>query len=125
MKATAIKEQRTGALIPSETISAVIRAIAESFSPQKIILFGSYASGHPTPDSDLDLLVIMESDLPRHKRAVPIRRLFRPTPCAMDILVYTPQEAEYWNGVANHIITEVFETGKVVYERPNNERSKP
>jgi len=70
MKTVAIKEQETGILISPETISFVVRAGVENFYPLKIILFGSYASGHPTPDSDLDLLVIMEteSDLPRHKR---------------------------------------------------------
>jgi predicted nucleotidyltransferase len=120
MKTVAIKEQETGILISPETIFSVIRAIAENFSPLKIILFGSYASGHPTPDSDLDLLVIMESDLPRHKRSALIRRIFRPTPCAMDILVYTPREVEYWNGVINHIITEALGTGKIVYERPES-----
>ena len=120
MGTVAIKEHETGILISPETISAVVRAIAENFSPRKIVLFGSYAYGHPTPDSDLDFWVIMESDLPRHKRAALIRRIFRPTPCAMDILVYTPQEVEYWNGVVNHIITEALGTGKTVYERPES-----
>jgi predicted nucleotidyltransferase len=109
--------QETGQLIPEDTIAAIVQAIAEKFSPDKIILFGSYASGNPTPDSDLDLLVIMQSDLPRHKRAVSMRLLFRPTPCAMDILVFTPEEVSYWNGVPNHIITEALSSGKVVYER--------
>ncbi len=109
--------QQAGRLIPEETIEAIVRAIAEKFSPEKIVLFGSYASGRPTPDSDLDLLVIMQTDLPRHKRAVPMRLLFRPVPCAMDILVFTPDEVSYWNGVANHVITEALASGKVVYER--------
>jgi predicted nucleotidyltransferase len=91
MKTVAIKEHKTGILISPEIISAVVRAIAENFSPRKIVLFGSYAYGHPTPDSDLDLLVIMESDLPWHKRSALIRRIFRPAPCAMDILVYIPR----------------------------------
>jgi hypothetical protein len=34
-------------------------------------------------------------------------------------LVYTPEEVTYWNGTVNHIITEAFATGKVVYERPS------
>jgi predicted nucleotidyltransferase len=83
-------------------------------------VFGSYASGRPTPDSDLDLLVVMETALPRHKRAAPIRLLFRPMPCAMDILVYTPDEVAHWKGTVNHIVTEAFETGRVVYERPKH-----
>lgn len=112
-----IAEQKTGETVPPEIILAIAEAIVERFDPEKIIVFGSYASGRPTPDSDLDLLVIMETDAPRHKRAVPLHLLFRPTPCAMDILVYTPEEVAYWNGVPNHVVTEALATGKVLYER--------
>ncbi len=87
------------------------------FSPLKIILFGSYALGDPTPDSDLDLLVVMETYLLRHKRATPIRLLFRPMPCPMDILVYTPEEVNKWKTTVNHIIAEAFRSGRIVYER--------
>ena len=117
METISVREQATGGLIPQETIDAVIRSIAERFSPYKIILFGSYATDHPTPDSDLDLFLIMDTDLPRYKRATPIRLLFQPAPCAMDILVYTPEEVSHWNGTTNHIITEVLRDGKTVYER--------
>jgi len=110
-------EQQFGEPIPQQTINDIVQAIIENFEPEKILLFGSYGSGKPTPDSDLDLLVIMESDLPRYKRAVPIRMLFRPMPCAMDILIYTPAEVAKWKGTVNHIITEAFRSGKVVYER--------
>jgi len=110
-------EQAYGELIPPQTIDTIVREIARNFSPLQIILFGSYASGQATPDSDLDLLVIMDGDLPRHKRATPIRLLFRPTPCAMDILVYTPQEIAEWNGTPNHVITEALRSGRVVYAR--------
>jgi predicted nucleotidyltransferase len=53
-------------------IDEVVRRIVECVRPQKIILFGSYAYGRPHADSDLDILVVMESELPRYKRAVPI-----------------------------------------------------
>lgn len=117
MKTGSIIEQQNGKLISQETVRFIIQTIADHFLPQRIVVFGSYASGQPTPDSDLDLLVVLDSDLPRHKRATPIRLLFRPTPCAMDILVYTPEEIEYWNGTPNHIITEALRSGRVVYER--------
>jgi uncharacterized protein len=117
MTQIALKEQIIEELIPQETIDGVINTIVENFSPDKIILFGSYASENPTSDSDLDLLIIMETTLPSHKRASPIRLLFKPFPCSMDILVFTPEEVEYWNGTTNHIVTEAFRTGKVVYER--------
>lgn len=105
-----------GKLITIETIESVVNTIAEKFSPGKIILFGSYASGHPTPDSDLDLLIVMNSDQPRYRRPVPLHMLFNPAPCAMDLLVYTPDEIRKWNGTTNHIVTEAMLSGKVMYE---------
>ncbi len=112
-----IPEQPSGTLIPQKTIDAIVEAIVAHCSPHYIILFGSYASGQPHPDSDLDLLVVMESDLPKYKRAVPIRLLFRPMPCALDVLVYTPAEVARWYGTVNHIITEALQHGRTVYER--------
>lgn len=112
-----LRQQKYGELIAPETIDGVAKAIAENFNPEKIILFGSYATGTPTPDSDLDFLVVMNSDEPRLKRSTPIHLMFSPVPCAMDILVYTPDEIKKWNGVTNHIVTEAHLDGRVVYER--------
>ncbi len=112
---TTVEQKAADSFVSQETVSGIIRAIAENFSPQQIILFGSCASGQTTPDSDLDLLIVMDTDLPRHKRATPIRLLFRPMPCAMDIFVYTPAEVSEWKGTTNHIITEAFLHGKKVY----------
>lgn len=116
MATVSLKQQKYGELIDPETIEGVAKAIAENFHPEQIILFGSYASGTPTPDSDLDFLVVMESDQPSRKRSIPIRSMFRPSPCAMDILVFTPDEVNKWNGATNHIITEAFLDGRVVYD---------
>lgn len=113
----ALPEQSYGDLIPRATIDGIIRAVADRFAPEKIILFGSYASDHPTPDSDLDLLVVMESDQPRRHRAAAMQLMFRPMPCSIDFLVFTPAEVEKWNGTVNHLITEAFRNGKIVYER--------
>lgn len=95
----------------------VVDTIARHCDPSKIIVFGSTAAGHAGAASDLDLLVVMESALPRHRRAAPIRLLFSPYPCPMDILVYTPAEIRKWYGTANHIVTEAMDTGETVYER--------
>jgi uncharacterized protein len=106
-----------GTIVSKELIEAIIRRIAENLNPEKIIVFGSYAGGDPGPDSDLDLLIVMESELPRYKRGLAVRKLFDPLPCPMDILVYTPAEVSYWQGTINHIITEAFQSGRVCYER--------
>ena len=111
-----ISGQAVGQLISQETIEGIVAAITSKFNPHKILLFGSYASGNPTPDSDLDLLVVMDIDRPKNKRSTPIRLLFQPMPCSMDVLVFTPEEVAYWNGTVNHIITEAFQTGKVLYD---------
>lgn len=117
MNAVTLKTKEADSILPDDTIQSVADAIAERFDPEKIILFGSYAEGTPTSDSDLDLLVIMESSEPRHRRATPIRLMFRPMPCPMDILVFTPEEVAYWNGTVNHIITQAINTGRTLYAR--------
>ena len=100
-----------------ETVEAVVATIVRGCNPHRVILFGSAANGQWTPDSDLDLLVIADSALPRHRRAAALRLLFDPYPCPMDILVYTPAEVQRWRDSANHIVAEALRTGKVVYER--------
>jgi predicted nucleotidyltransferase len=77
-----LPEQGIGECISEETITGIVRAIADNSFPYKILLFGSYAYGQPTAYSDLDLLLVMDTDLPKHKRATPIRLLF-PAPCAL------------------------------------------
>jgi hypothetical protein len=59
----------------------------------------------------------MDTDQTGNKRYTPIRLIFNPVPCAMDILVYTPDEIKKWNGVTNHIVTEAHLDGTVVYDR--------
>ena len=114
---TRVSPQTQGKIMTEEAIAAIVQTIATRINPQQIILFGSYACGTPTEDSDLDLMIIMETDQPKNKRSTPIRLIFRPVPCSMDILVFTPEEIAYWNGTTNHIITTAFLTGKLLYDR--------
>ena len=105
------------AIISEAIIDQIVQKIVDHVNPLQVILFGSYAKGMPNIDSDVDLFVIVESNLPRHKRSAKIRLLFSPAPCPLDILVYTPQEVESCSGVVNHIVTHVMTTGKILYER--------
>lgn len=100
-------------------IQEVAETIIAGYQPSKIILFGSYAKGNATESSDLDLLIIKETDEPRHRRAVSVRKLFRVQPCSMDILVYTKQEYEdmlNYKSLMPYIATK---EGKVLYEAGN------
>ena len=105
-------------MILQSTIDAVVRHIAEEFNPIRITIFGSYARGDETPDSDLDLFIEMESTLPRRERQLAIRESFSPlVPCPVDIIVYTPEEADYWSKARASFVSLVRREGKVVHER--------
>src|SRR4026208_1968708 len=76
-------------IVPMSAIRKYARQVAETFRPDKIILFGSYAYGKPNEDSDVDLLVIMPT-WDQHSKACQIRGKVR-APFAMDLLVRTPK----------------------------------
>lgn len=91
--------------------------IIKALNPLKIILFGSHAWGIPEEDSDLDLLVIMETDETPIKRIVRVSRLFKKRKLPMDILVKTPKEIEERLRIGDPFFKEVLEKGRLLYER--------
>ncbi|MGH9833036.1 MAG: nucleotidyltransferase domain-containing protein [Blastocatellia bacterium] len=96
-------------------IRDVCRRIAAEFKPEKIILFGSYAYGKPTPDSDVDLLVVMPFEGGYFQQAQKItERLNLALP--MDLLVHTPDYIQYRLEIGDRFIREILERGKVMYE---------
>jgi len=106
-------------VINPELIREVLERIKERFRPEKIILFGSYASGNATEESDLDVLIVAETDLPSNERFPAVSRLLADYPAAFDIIFKTPEEYERTRGVVNHIVYFADKYGKVVYEREN------
>lgn len=102
--------------INEELINNVVSKIAQTFHPQKIILFGSYVWGNPYKDSDLDLFVIMDSYLRRDNRSIEISKLFSDRKFPLDIIVYTPQEIEMSIKYGNPFINNILQRGKVLYE---------
>lgn len=79
-------------MITPEKIDEVVSRIASKFNPYKIILFGSYANGTSNNDSDLDLLIVQDTDLPMHQRGFDIRMSLLGIMIPKDILVYTKSE---------------------------------
>ncbi|MBA7538307.1 hypothetical protein ES705_30582 [subsurface metagenome] len=104
-------------MLAQKQIKEVVNRIVNKYKPERVILFGSYASGNPTGDSDLDLLVVKSSNLPRHKRAREIRKhLWGITEVPKDIIVYTQKEIDEWKGVEEAFITNIMKKGKILYE---------
>lgn len=102
----------------NELLRTITTRIAEAVRPEKIILFGSWARGERGPHSDIDLLIIQESDLSRPQRYAQVRRLFWGMGVPMDILVYTPEEFARYQSVPGSFTHTVAREGKVLYARP-------
>ena len=93
--------------------------------PYKIVLFGSYANGNETEDSDIDLMVILDNNdvsktyEERQNKKLYIRKLVREINYrkALDILVYSKEELKKIKEYGNYFIDEIERTGKVIYEK--------
>jgi uncharacterized protein len=104
-------------MIEVNKINDIVNRIAYKFNPEKIILFGSYAVGNPNDDSDIDLLVIKDTDLPRHKRSFDIQKALRGSMVPIDILVYTQKEFEQEQHNKYSFLSSAIKTSKILYER--------
>jgi predicted nucleotidyltransferase len=94
--------------------------IARRFRPKKIILFGSYAYGKPTEDSDVDLLVIMERTRYRGERMSLRMRQAVPAGFPMDLLVRSPKTVSKRLAWGDSFLQEIVTLGKVLYEAPDS-----
>lgn len=103
--------------VTDQLLDEVVSRILTVGSPHKIVLFGSWARGNARPDSDLDLLIIEDSALPRYRRSARYRRALCGVFPAKDVVVWTPSEAEEWKAVPNAFISTVLSEGKLLYER--------
>ncbi|MCL4514407.1 MAG: nucleotidyltransferase domain-containing protein [Firmicutes bacterium] len=98
-------------------IEEIVQKIVAEYAPQKIILFGSHAYGHPDEESDLDLLVIKDTDKRPIERWTDLKRTLRDRDRATSVspIVYTPKELEERLASGDFFIREVLEKGEVLY----------
>jgi len=100
-------------------LKEISERIAHEFDPERVILFGSHARGDATEISDVDLLVVANTDLPPSKRYAAVRRVLANYPASFDIVVKTPDEYARWRNVVNHVVYFADKYGKLLYERGN------
>ena len=107
-----------GLKIPvGKSLRSAIQKVVEELKPEKIILFGSYAYGTPSPHSDVDLLVIMKTKASLKDRSWAVSRLLLPRPFPVDILVKTPKEITKALESGDFFLKEIITRGKVLYDR--------
>lgn len=99
------------------TVAAMVRDIVRRFSPEKIILFGSHATGSAGPDSDVDLLIVMSPAGTKAQQEIEIRRALCRYRMPKDIIVTTPEAFEWRKSVPGTIERPAAREGRIVYER--------
>jgi predicted nucleotidyltransferase len=104
--------------IPQAAIDEVVRQIAEKFHPQKIILFGSYARGKPRPESDVDLLVVMDTPMREVEQAIQICQQIQYR-FGLDLIVRKPKRLAERLKMGDWFLRDILEEGKIVYESRN------
>lgn len=104
-----------------DALPEIVRRLVETSQPERIILFGSWATGTNKPDSDLDLLVIKKDSFrsggSRLREIGRLERALGRLPYPTDILVYSRDEIEHWKTSTEHVIARALKEGKEVYAR--------
>jgi uncharacterized protein len=103
--------------VTEEILAEIVRRIVAALHPERVILFESYAYGRPSDNSDVDLLVILETDARPADRYLAVSRLIRPRPFPLDILVKTPDEITQALAKGDSFIREIVAQGRVLYAR--------
>jgi predicted nucleotidyltransferase len=94
----------------------ILSTIVAHLHPKHVLLFGSYAVGLTGPDSDVDLLIEMESEAPPPMRAMAVDALFGLRDWAMDVFVYTPAEIANLRDQVGTIVYTAEHEGRVLYQ---------
>jgi predicted nucleotidyltransferase len=102
-------------MIAAQRIKDYVDELVRQFAPQRVVMFGSYASGKPRPDSDVDLLVVMRHSGAAAEQAARIRRSIR-AGFPVDIIVRSPAVIRRRKAMGDGFIREILENGKVLHE---------
>lgn len=104
-------------MITEYIVQSMTERIVRSFSPEKIIVFGSWARNEATEDSDIDFLVITSYNGSKRDIQVAIRRELKGFGVPKDVIVATREEIEEKRDLPGYLYGTAIREGKVVYER--------
>lgn len=100
-------------------IKKITDAIVKKYKPEKIFLFGSFAWGNPTKDSDVDLFIVKKSNKSSRELAREIDESLVERKLPIDILVYSPKEVKRSiNEYKSLFIEDILRHGKIIYKKP-------
>lgn len=100
------------------TINSIVEKIKREYKPDKIILFGSYAYGTPNDDSDIDILVVKNTNERPIDRRVTVRRIVSDPSLRIpfESIVLTSSEVKQRLDIGDQFLKEIIEKGKLLYE---------
>lgn len=102
-------------MVKRQNIRSFVKQIVARFRPQRVILFGSYAYGKPTADSDVDLLVVMPHQGHPAVQAAEIRQQIH-AGFPLDLIVRSPENIRQRLAMGDYFIEDILEQGKILYE---------
>ncbi len=104
-----------------KSIEEIKERIVSAYHPDRIILFGSQATGAASGASDIDLLVIKDTDDRPIERRMQVENILADRAVPLDIMVYTAKELQYLFSIGSPVVEEIMETGRVLYMRKATE----
>jgi len=118
-----MRRERLGGAALESYLSAITSALVQTFSPERVVLFGSFARGDQNRASDVDLVVIASTPLPFCDRIGQALASCYGTSkrLPVEVLVYTPEEWERMVAAGRSFVALVMREGRVLYDR----QSKP
>lgn len=116
LKNIVLSEQRRALL--EKNLIKIMRSLKKNYHPDKVVLFGSLASGRVSPDGDIDLLIV-KKDVPKRywDRVRDVAKLIKDCDCGIDYVIWTPEELAHEAGKNLFLKEEILKKGKVLYDR--------
>jgi predicted nucleotidyltransferase len=109
---------RDVSITKTKEIQQMVHRIVSRFHPERIILFGSHARGDASPDSDVDLLIVMPFSGSRREKQLEIRLALQSIKTPKDIVVTSPEEFLWRKEIPGTIERPAAREGKLLYARP-------